>query len=169
MFRGRVDGPIRSCDQCGQPLHVGAKGCPTCGAPVPPLPSPSRRALWAYVIAVVSLVVFVAACWGLFNYTYHNFSFTMTTSGPEDNVPFWTASHNESFPISSSISGTWVASPDAAGWFTSCGSGPTYGTSGGFSFQLPGLPQGNGGCGFAMESTSNISVTVSGTYSGWFW
>ena len=169
MFRGRVDGPIRTCDRCGQPLHVGARGCPTCGTPVPPLPSPSRRALWATVAAVVIAVVLVVVSAELFNYTYHNFSFTMTTSGPEDNVPYWTASHSQSFPISSSISGTWVDSPKVEGWFSSCESGPAYGSSGSFSFQLPTLPKGNGTCGFFIESTSNISVTVSGTYSGWFW
>jgi len=169
VFRGRVDGPIRTCDQCGQPLHLGARNCPTCGAPVPPPPSPSRRTLWATVAAAVILVVLIVVSAELFNYTYTNFSFTMTTSGPADNVPYWTASHTRSFPIGSSLSGTWVDSPHVDSWFNTCGSGPTYGSSGSFSFQLPELPKGNGTCGFSTWSTSNITVTVSGTYTGWFW
>lgn len=71
MFRGRIDGPLRFCERCSQPLRVGATHCPSCGTPAPPSQHSSFNAAsrqmggmaWLVLIAVGTIVGTLAFLW----------------------------------------------------------------------------------------------------------
>ena len=59
LFRGQIDGPMKSCGRCGQPLHAQASSCPVCGTAVPPTPPPARGATGEQVGGILWLVLVV--------------------------------------------------------------------------------------------------------------
>ena len=160
MLRGRVDGPIRSCDRCGQPLHVGAKDCPTCGTPVPPVPPPSRKVGWILTGIVVILIITAIVT---IPFVPCSFSMKMPLVARSG---YWIDSQNKSVPkgVSLNVACSAPTGVEVALFInTSAGEsvdwGPCHG-SGYFTTTATVYT-------FTAVSISNTTVTITGSYWNW--
>ena len=142
--------------------------------PYPPVPrdvltgrNRNRRRLY---IAVVTIFVVLVVALAAYEFSLHNFSFTMVSKSFDPSTREWVAQNNLSLPSGSSVTGRWwqVSNPNGA-------SGPenltvqspfgtvvysASGTSGSFAFKS-GAPY----CLFETAAAEGVSTAVSGNYT----